>query len=81
MSSLIACQLPNGGAERYTTRRVVFIHPFTLGKPAEVYPAGTYEVETKEEAIAYAVRKGFDYHLVPATPARLKLQAYADNFR
>ena len=37
--------------------------------------------ETKEEALAYATRNGFDVHLVPAAPVALKLQAYADNFR
>lgn len=36
---------------------------------------------TRDEAIAYAERQGLDYHLVPATPVKLKLQAYADNFR
>jgi len=36
---------------------------------------------TKEEAIAYAERRNIPYHLVPATPVKLKLQAYADNFR
>ncbi len=36
---------------------------------------------TREEAIAYAERKGLRYHLVPAAPVRLKLQAYSDNFR
>ncbi len=36
---------------------------------------------TKEAAIAYAKRHGLDYHLVPAAPVRLKIQAYADNFR
>lgn len=37
--------------------------------------------DTKDEAIAYATRKGFDTHLVPAAPVALKLQTYADNFR
>ena len=37
--------------------------------------------DTKEAAIAYAKRHGLDYHLVPATPVKLKIQAYADNFR
>lgn len=37
--------------------------------------------DTKEEALAYAERKGLTVHLVPAAPASLKLQAYADNFR
>jgi hypothetical protein len=36
---------------------------------------------TKEEALAYATRKGFDVHIVPAPPVTLKIQAYADNFR
>ena len=36
---------------------------------------------TKDEAIAYADRHGIAYHVVPATPVKLKLQAYADNFR
>ena len=36
---------------------------------------------TKAAAIAYAKRHGFAYHLVPAGPVKLKLQAYADNFR
>ena len=37
--------------------------------------------DTKEEALAYAQRKGFTVHLVPSAPVSLKLQAYADNFR
>ena len=37
--------------------------------------------DNKDEAIAYATRKGFDIHLVPAPPVALKLQAYANNFR
>jgi hypothetical protein len=36
---------------------------------------------SREEAIAYAERNGIAYHIVPATPVTLKLQAYADNFR
>jgi hypothetical protein len=37
--------------------------------------------DTKDAAIAYAERHGFAIHLVPARPVKLKLQAYADNFR
>ena len=37
--------------------------------------------DTQAEAIAYATKKGFGIHLVPAPPVALKLQAYADNFR
>jgi len=36
---------------------------------------------TREEAIAYADRHGIAYHLVPSTPVKMKIQAYADNFR
>ena len=37
--------------------------------------------DTKEEALAYAERNGFETHVVPAGQVKLKLQAYADNFR
>jgi hypothetical protein len=37
--------------------------------------------DSKDQAIAYATKKGFDIHLVPAPTVPLKLQAYADNFR
>lgn len=36
---------------------------------------------TLDEALAYAAREGVDYHLVPPSEPRLKLRAYADNFR
>jgi hypothetical protein len=36
---------------------------------------------SKEAAIAYCDKHGLEYHVVPAPPVRLKLQAYADNFR
>lgn len=36
---------------------------------------------TKDEAVAYAERRGIAYHLVPATPVKLQIQAYSDNFR
>ena len=35
----------------------------------------------KEAAIAYCDKHGLAYHVVPASPVSLKLQAYADNFR
>ena len=36
---------------------------------------------TKEAAIAYCAKHGLQHHVVAASPVRLKLQAYADNFR
>ena len=37
--------------------------------------------DSKDEAVAYAARKGFEIHIVIASPVTLKLQTYADNFR
>lgn len=36
---------------------------------------------TKEAAIAYCDKHGLQYHVVPAPPVRMQIQAYADNFR
>jgi hypothetical protein len=36
---------------------------------------------TRDEAVAYAQRHNNPYHIVPAAPVKLKIQAYADNFR
>jgi hypothetical protein len=36
---------------------------------------------SKDAAIAYCERHGLDFHVLPAPPVRLKIQAYADNFR
>ena len=35
----------------------------------------------KEAAIAYCEKHSLDFHVVPAPPVKLKIQAYADNFR
>ena len=34
-----------------------------------------------DHALAYAERERIDAHVVPAAPAKLRIQAYADNFR
>lgn len=36
---------------------------------------------SREEALAYAGKHGIDVRVAPTPPRRLKLQAYADNFR
>jgi ETC complex I subunit-like protein len=37
---------------------------------------------TREAALAYAAREGIDAHVLPAPPEpKLKIQAYADNFK
>ena len=53
-----------GAPERYTTRRIVFVSPFTLGKDQEVYPAGAYDVETREDLVESG---GFTAHVRTAT--------------
>ena len=48
---------------------------------SDTRPQVRINFDSKEAAIAYAQRKGLDYHIIPAPPVTLKLQAYADNFR
>ena len=36
---------------------------------------------SKDAAIAYCGKHGLQYHVIPAAPERMKLQAYAYNFR
>jgi hypothetical protein len=36
---------------------------------------------TKEAAVAFCDKNGLQYHLIPAAPVKMKIQAYADNFR
>lgn len=48
---------------------------------AETRNQVTLAFPTQEAAIAYAEREGIAYTLVPAPQPKLKLQAYADNFR
>ena len=48
---------------------------------ADTRPQVRLAFDTKEEAIAYCEKHGFDYHVIPAPPVALKIQAYADNFR
>lgn len=41
----------------------------------------TIAFPTMEAALAYAEKNGIAFHLVPAAERKLRLQAYADNFR
>jgi hypothetical protein len=41
----------------------------------------TLTFQTLEAARAYAEREGIAYHFVPPAERKLRLQAYADNFR
>lgn len=37
--------------------------------------------QTSQAAIAYCERHGLQFYIVPSAPVKLKIQAYADNFR
>lgn len=37
--------------------------------------------DSKDAAIAYCEKHGLAFHVLPAPPVKLKIQAYADNFR
>jgi hypothetical protein len=41
----------------------------------------TLTFDTLEQAKGYAEREGIDFHLVPPSERKLKLQSYADNFK
>ena len=41
----------------------------------------TLTFETLDAAKRYAERYGIDYHLIPSTERKLRIQSYADNFR
>jgi hypothetical protein len=41
----------------------------------------TLNFDTLEAAKAYADRRGISYHVLPPVERKLRLQAYADNFR
>ena len=45
---MTALNFGNEGLDRYTSRPVTFTRPFTLGTAPEIYPPGTYVVESKE---------------------------------
>lgn len=36
---------------------------------------------SRDEALAYAEREGLEVEIIPTPTRRLKIQAYADNFR
>ena len=55
---------PSGEVERVATRRVVFVHPFTLGSDPEIFSAGIYDVETTEGTLDIA---GLTAHLRTST--------------
>ena len=48
---------------------------------SDTRPQVRLSFQTREAAIAYCDRHGLQYHVVAALPIKLKLQAYADNFR
>jgi hypothetical protein len=41
----------------------------------------TLTFDTAEAAVAYAEREGLAYHVVPPAARKMRIQAYADNFK
>jgi hypothetical protein len=48
---------------------------------ADTRPQVRLNFVSKEAAIAYCEKHGLTHHIVRASPVRMKIQAYADNFR
>ena len=48
---------------------------------SDTNPQVRLKFATKEAAIAYCKKHGLQYHVLPAPPVRMNIQAYADNFR
>ena len=48
---------------------------------ADTRPQVKMTFPSQAAAIAYCDKNGLQYHVIAASPVRLKLQAYADNFR
>jgi hypothetical protein len=74
----------NAGRWMLEFERVEALRPDPLtgwNGSGDTKPQVRLSFETKDDAIAYADRHGLAYHVVPATPVKLKLQSYSDNFR
>jgi hypothetical protein len=74
----------NSGRWQLEFERRERLHPDPLtgwNGSGDTNPQVRLNFPTKEAAIAYCDKNGLDYHVVAAPPVRLKIQAYADNFR
>ena len=65
-------QQSNDGVERITTQTVGFARPFTLGKSAEVYPAGPYDVEIIEHRVDAGAHVGKSTTLIMRTATGMR---------
>jgi hypothetical protein len=66
----------------YVSREATPVDPLTgWNGMADTQAQVRLEFPTLAAAEAYAQKKGISYHVVPAPQPKLKLQAYADNFR
>lgn len=65
--------------ESKTARRPDPLMGWSGGADTQAQVSLTFE--TLEEAKGYAERYGVDYHLIPPSTRKLKIQSYADNFR
>ncbi len=74
----------NAGRWQLEFERQQPLHPDPLtgwNGSGDTNPQVRMAFPTREAAIAYCDKRGLNYHIVPAAPVRMKIQAYADNFR
>jgi hypothetical protein len=49
---------PDSGDQRTSSRTIIFERPFQIGREPEVYAAGSYQVETREQALSAGAYTG-----------------------
>ena len=77
-----AREIPTRGGDGFERQQPLRADPLTGWNGSnDTNPQVRMPFQSKEAAIAYCEKHGLSYHIVPAPPVRLKLQAYADNFR
>lgn len=93
MSEARIFQRPKNAMQSGRARTMIWVLEFDPAEPQRPDPltgwAGSRDTRNQlrltfpslEAATAYAEKEGLPYHVVPAPERRLKLQAYADNFR
>ena len=85
MEALLGPAGVSSGREQLRTYECDGLTSYRVVPELVVLPETTEQVRlhfpTLEAALAYAAKNGLDAHVVPAPQPRLKIQAYADNFR
>ncbi len=93
MSNARIYQFPKNAMQSGRARAETWMLEFEQAEPRRADPltgwAGSGDTQdqvklrfpTLDAAVEYAKREGIEYHVIPAPERKLKLQAYADNFK